>query len=102
MCRFGVDEDYAIVEAQVLNWNQMTCRSPDQFRLPQYGGKSMSVPYGIAFGNENYHPWTMGNTRYMFYEDPYLIQAYPPEVKIGKMYEIFVEADPNRPYVERK
>lgn len=101
-CRFGVEGDYAIVEANVLNFNQMTCRSPENFRLPQYGGKMMSVPFGISFGNENYHPWTLGFNRYMFYENPYLVEAYPPEVKIGKMYEIFIRADPNRPFVERK
>lgn len=80
----------------------MTCRSPENFKLPQYGGKSISVPFGISFGNENYHPWTIGQNRFMFYENPYLVEAYPAEVKIGKMYEIFVQADANRPFVERK
>lgn len=101
-CRFGVEADYAIVEATLLNFNQMTCRSPDNFRLPQYGGKMMSVPFGISFGNDNYHPWTIGQNRYMFYENPYLAEAYPPEVKIGKMYEIFIRAREDRPFVERK
>jgi hypothetical protein len=80
----------------------MTCRSPENFRLPEYGDKMMSVPFGVSFGNENYHPWTMGNHHYMFYENPYIMEAFPPEVKIGKMAEIFIKADPNRPFVERK
>lgn len=99
-CRFGVDEDYAIVDAQVMDFNRMTCRSPENFQLPTEGSKSMSVPFGISFGNDEYHPWTVGNNRYMFYENPYLVEAIPAEVKIGKMYEIFVKADPKKPYVE--
>lgn len=101
-CRFGVDQDYAIVEAQVLDFNRMTCRSPENFKLPQEGSKTISVPFGISFGNENYHPWTLGNNRYLFYENPYLVEAIPAEVKIGKMAEIFVRADPQKPFIERK
>jgi hypothetical protein len=33
-CRFGVDEDHAIVDATVLDFYQMTCRSPENFKLP--------------------------------------------------------------------
>jgi len=60
------------------------------------------VPFGISFGNDNYHPWTLGNNRYLFYENPYLVEAIPAEVKIGKMAEIFVRADPLKPFIERK
>lgn len=101
-CRFGVDDDYAIVDATVLDFYSMSCRTPENFKLPQDGSTSISVPLGISFGNENYHPWTIDNTRFNFYDNPYLLEAYPPEVKIGKMYEIFVRADPNKPFVERK
>lgn len=80
----------------------MTCRSPENFKLPQEGSKTISVPFGISFGNENYHPWTLGNNRYLFYENPYLVEAIPAEVKIGKMAEIFVRADPLKPFIERK
>lgn len=99
-CRFGVDLDFAVVDAEVLDFNRMTCRSPETFKLPSEGSKSISVPFGIAFGNENYHPWTLGNNRYMFYENPYLVEATPPEVKIGRMAEIFVRADPKQPFLE--
>jgi hypothetical protein len=101
-CRFGVDQDFAVVDAEVLDFNRMTCRSPETFKLPTEGSKTISVPFGIAFGNENYHPWTLDKNRYMFYENPYLVQATPAEVKIGRMAEIFVRADSKQPYLERK
>lgn len=80
----------------------MTCRSPQNFKLPEQGSSAISLPLGIAFGNENYHPWTIDTTRFSFYNNPQLVEAVPPEVKIGKMYEIFVRADASRPFVERK
>lgn len=33
-CRFGVDSDYAIVDAEVLDYTKLTCRSPADFHLP--------------------------------------------------------------------
>ena len=101
-CRFGTDQNYAIVEAQVLDFNRMTCRSPENFHLPAEGSKTISVPFGISFGNDNFHPWTLGFNRYLFYENPFLVEAIPAEVKIGKMVEIFVRADPLKPFIERK
>ena len=52
------------------------------------------MPFGIAFGDWEFHPWTIGSQRYLFYENPYLIEAIPNEVKVGKMAEIFVKTDP--------
>ena len=59
-CRFGVDQDYSITEGHVLDFNRMVCRSPEQFKLPDQGSKSISVPFGIAFGDWEFHPWTIG------------------------------------------
>ena len=33
-CRFGIASDYAIVEAEVLSYDKMICRSPADFKLP--------------------------------------------------------------------
>lgn len=33
-CRFGISSDYAIVEAEVLSYDKMICRSPAEFKLP--------------------------------------------------------------------
>lgn len=60
------------------------------------------MPFGIAFGDWEFHPWTIGAQRYLFYENPYLIEAIPNEVKIGKMAEIFVKTDPQRKFFDRK
>jgi len=49
-CRFGTDDNYAIVEAQVLDNEHLICRSPaDDIELPDTADKSISIPFAIAF-----------------------------------------------------
>lgn len=33
-CRFGVGADFAIVEAEILSYDKMICKSPPEFKLP--------------------------------------------------------------------
>lgn len=51
-----------------------------------------SVPFGIAFGEEEFKPWTLSTHRYRFYKQPKIEAAFPEEVRIGKFSEIFVYA----------
>jgi len=34
-CRFGTEANYATVDAQVLDYTKLICRSPEEFRLPE-------------------------------------------------------------------
>lgn len=34
-CKFGVDGNFAIIDAQVIDYNRINCRSPEQFALPE-------------------------------------------------------------------
>ena len=67
-CRFGVETNYAIVEAQVLDYGKLVCRSPEDFMLPEGADEMFSVPFAIAFGEEEFRPWTMSTHRYRFYK----------------------------------
>jgi len=33
-CRFGISSDFAIVDAEILSYDKMICRSPSEFILP--------------------------------------------------------------------
>jgi hypothetical protein len=80
----------------------LLARLPENFKLPTEGSKTISVPFGISFGNDSFHPRTLGFNCYLFFENPYLMMAIPAEVKIGKRAEIFVRADPLKPFIERE
>ena len=62
----------------------------------------LSVPIGIAFGEEDYHPWTIGMHRYRFYNAPRIEVAIPDEVRIGKFAEVYLRAYDDRTFFERK
>jgi hypothetical protein len=66
-CKFGTDGNYAVVEAEVLDYKRLVCRSPAEFMLPETADEQISVPFGIAFGEEDTKPWTKGTWRYKFY-----------------------------------
>ena len=36
-CRFGVDGNYVTVDAEVLDYSKLVCRSPEEFPLPEGG-----------------------------------------------------------------
>ena len=71
-CRFGVEANYAVVDAEVLDYTKLICRSPEEFALPEGADQKFSVPIGIAFGEEEFKPWTLSTHRYRFYQQPYI------------------------------
>ena len=70
--------------------------------LPEGADQHFSVPLSIAFGEEEFKPYTMSTHRYRFYPEPRLELALPEEVKIGKFQEIYVYAYEDQPFFERK
>ena len=61
-----------------------------------------SVPFSIAFGDEEFKPWTLSTHRYRFYKQPKIEYALPEEVRIGKFSEIYVYAYDDGLFFERK
>lgn len=101
-CRFGVEASHAIVEAEVLDYNRLVCRAPEDYPLPEGADELFSVPLSIAFGEEEFKPWTLGVQRYRFYNQPRIEFAVPDEVKIGKFREIYLIAYEDTKFFERK
>jgi len=49
-CRFGTDDNYVVVPAQVLDNEHMICKSPSQeINTPENADSAISVPFSIAF-----------------------------------------------------
>lgn len=101
-CRFGVEADYAIVDAEVVDYNKLVCRSPQDFKIPANSAETISVPIGIAFNDEEFKPWTQDLHRFRFYTQPTIVEAIPDEVEVGKMVEIYVFAGEDSKFFERK
>jgi hypothetical protein len=60
-CKFGTEENYIVVEANVLDNEHLICRSPsDSFTLPDKASEIISVPFAIAFQEDLYFPYTNG------------------------------------------
>lgn len=91
-CRFGVEANYAVVEATVIDYTKLSCRSP-AFAL-QGSSDTLSVPISISFSDEeDLKPWTEDLHRFRFYKHPVIVSASPDEVKIGRMTEIYLSTD---------
>lgn len=99
-CRFGINSDYAIVEAEVLGYDKIICRSPPDFKLPPTAGLALSVPIGVSFTEDEFEPWTESVHRFTFYKTPTILKAEPDEVMVGKLAEIVVIADENSEFFE--
>lgn len=68
-CKFGTDENYVIVEAQVLDDENMICKSPsEQITLPDYADEQISLPFSIAFQEDIYQPFTEGPQKFRLYK----------------------------------
>jgi len=99
-CRFGIESNSVVVDAEVLDYTKLMCKSPPDFKLPTGADEFLSVPFGIAFNKEEFQPWTEGTNRFRFYTQPRISQADPDEVTIGKMAEIFVSAEEGTKFFE--
>ena len=69
-CRFGVNGNYAIVDAEILAYDKIMCRSPSEFKIPGSADNTLSVPIGVGFMEEEFEPWTMSLHRFRFYNPP--------------------------------
>jgi hypothetical protein len=99
-CRFGIPSNYAIVEAEILSYDKMMCRSPPDFKFPPTADATVSVPFGISFLDEGFEPWTESLHRFRYYEQPQLLFAEPNEIEVGKMAEITVIASEDSEFWE--
>lgn len=102
-CKFGTEDHYIIVEANVLDNEHLICKSPaDVFTLPEGASEQISVPFSIAFQEDLYFPFTQSGEKYRMYHQPKLEEAYPKEVHVGRLSEVYVRATEDQPFWQRK
>ena len=53
----------------------------------------LDVPFGIAFSNDEYDPWTETSHKFRFYDQPIITRSDPIEVEVGTISEVLVFAD---------
>lgn len=51
------------------------------------------MPFGIAFSNDEYDPWTETSHKFRFYDQPIITKSDPIEVEVGTIQEVLVFAD---------
>lgn len=102
-CKFGTDENYVIVEAQVLDNEHLICKSPSEvMTLPDNADEEISIPFSVAFQEDIYYPFTEGPQKYRLYKQPILTEVNPTEIQVGKLTEVYVTADEDNGFWQRK
>ena len=102
-CKFGTDDNYVIVEGQVLDNEHMICKSPDEeIVLPEEADQVISLPFSIAFQEDIYYPYTEGPQKYRLYKHPVITDIAPAEARIGRLTEVYIIADEEDSFWQRK
>ena len=98
-CKFGTEENYLIVEAQVLDNEHLICKSPtESVVLPERADEAISVPFSIAFQEDMYYPYTNGPQKFRVYRQPVLVAVEPDEIHVGHLTEVYVYASEQAPF----
>ena len=46
------------MDALIVDYDKVTCKSPPDFNLPSGADSTISVPIGISFSDDEFEPWT--------------------------------------------
>ena len=91
-CRFGVPGYFAYTEAEYIDYHQIICTSPQKFKIPSSGQLPFSVPFSIAFNDDEFEPWTETTHFFSFYGDPRIGNIEPKEVQTSQTVPIIITA----------
>ena len=92
-CRFGVPGYFAYTEGTFIDYNKITCPSPKGFEIPNGGGLPFTVPFSIAFNDDEFKPWTQTSHVFTFYKTPDVVIVTPNEVNTTSIVPVFLKAD---------
>ena len=92
-CRFGVPGYFAYTEGTFIDYNKITCPSPTGFEIPNGGGLPFTVPFSIAFNDDEFLPWTQTSHVFTFYKTPDVDIITPKEVNTTHIIPIHLKAD---------
>ena len=92
-CRFGVPGYFAYTEGTFIDYNKITCPSPKNFEIPSGGGLPFTVPFSIAFNDDEFDPWTRTSHVFTFYKTPDVDIITPKEFNTTSIVPVFLKAD---------
>jgi len=99
-CRFGTPANYAIVEAEILSYGRLACRTPDFLPLTPTAALPRDVPFSIALTSDENEPWTATSHKFRFYEQPILTKIEPEELEIGRIAQVTILCGDNSEFFE--
>jgi len=101
-CRFGVPGYFYYTTAQFIDFNKIVCISPEDFKVPIAGQLPFSVPFSIAFNDDEFNPWTESSHFFSFYDDFEIQSISPVEGKTKVPTEVNVYSSEEYPFSMRK
>jgi hypothetical protein len=101
-CRFGVPGYYYYTNTEFIDYNRIVCNSPEDFKVPIAGQLPLTVPFSIAFNDDEFNPWTESTHVFSFYENPEILSILPIEGKTSRATEVSIFANPEKPFSMRK
>ena len=92
-CRFGVPGYFAYTEGTFIDYNKITCPSPKGFEVPNGGGLPFTVPFSIAFNDDEFNPWTQTSHVFTFYKTPDVGIITPKEFNTTSIVPVYLKAE---------
>lgn len=89
-CRFGSPSNYATVEAEILSYSRIVCRSPPGLTLTRPSASPIDIPFGVALTSDVFDPWTETAHKFRYYHQPEIELIQPVESTVGILTEIVV------------
>ena len=89
-CRFGTPANYAIVEAEILSYTRLACRSPENLPLTPTASLPRDIPFSVAISGDEFNPWTATVHKFRIYEQPNIEKVEPEESEVSRMQEVFI------------
>jgi len=83
------------VDAEILSYNRIVCRTPPGLEIVDPEEWPMDVPFGVAFTNDNFQPYTETAHKFRFYKQPEIKAIEPEEGNVGSLTEITISIEPN-------
>ena len=84
-CRFGTSANYAIVEAEILSYTRLACRTPEAIGHTPTDAMPIDVPFSVALSGDEFAPWTQSSHKFRFYNQPKLAEIDVSEVAVGSI-----------------
>lgn len=89
-CKFGTPASYSITQAEILSYNRLACRAPEQLPATAAAALPRDVPFSVALSGDEFSPWTKSIHRVLYYNQPTIATVEPEEVEVGAVATVYL------------